>query len=152
MRYKSFVIENYRAINKKLTIDLEKRIIPLVGINECGKTTVLQAIFCFDSSNDIEYDGKHLENLNNLYETDHNYPAMVTAYIETSPAELESIVQGTIKAYRSSKSADEIAELTDYDNVQAEKNKNRTIIVEMSRNLKDKTYIFKNMFHNLPPE
>ncbi len=62
MRYKMFVIENYRAINKKLIIDLEKRIIPLVGINECGKTTILQAIFCFDSSNDNEYSGKHLEN------------------------------------------------------------------------------------------
>lgn len=77
---------------------------------------------------------------------------MVTACIETTPAELESIVQGTIKAYRSSKSSDEIAELTDYDNAQAEKNKNRTIIVEMSRNLKDKTYEFKNMFQNLPAE
>ena len=150
MRYKSFVIENYRAINKKLTVDLEKRIIPLVGINECGKTTILQAIFCFDSSNDNEYKGKHLEDLSNLYETDHSNPAMVTACIETTPAELESIVQGIIEAYRASKGTDETAELEDYDDIQSKKNKNHTITVKMARNLKEKRYEFKDTFHNLP--
>ena len=62
MRYKSFTIENYRAIKDKVIIDLEKRVIPLVGINECGKTTILQAIFCFDYGNDT-YD----EMLGRLY-------------------------------------------------------------------------------------
>ena len=150
MRYKRFVIENYRAINKKLIIDLEKRIIPLVGINECGKTTILQAIFCFDSSNDNEYSGKHLENLNNLYETDHSLPAVVTACIETTPTELESIVQGLIDAYRSLKEGEEAGELEEYDSVLSGKNHNRSIIIEMSRNLKEKTYSFKNIFHGLP--
>ena len=42
MKYKSFTIEKYRAISKGLTIDLSSRIIPLVGVNECGKTTILQ--------------------------------------------------------------------------------------------------------------
>lgn len=103
MRYRSFTIENYRAIKQKLVVDLEKRIVPLVGINECGKTTILQAIFCFDKGNDAEYNGKHLENMQNLYETEHKDPPIISASIETTPSELESIVSGIIQTYRSSK-------------------------------------------------
>ena len=55
MKYISFSIEHYRAIKEKITINLAPRIIPLVGVNECGKTTILQAIFCFDYFNDNEY-------------------------------------------------------------------------------------------------
>lgn len=52
MRYKSFYIKNYKGI-KELTIDLNKEpksnIITLVGLNESGKTTILEAISIFDS-------------------------------------------------------------------------------------------------------
>ena len=47
MRYKSFTIENYRAIKDKVIIDLEKRVIPLVGIN-LGKVGYLSEIEPFD--------------------------------------------------------------------------------------------------------
>lgn len=47
MRYKNFTIENYKGI-QKLTLDLDKKpkgsIFTLVGLNESGKTTVLEAI------------------------------------------------------------------------------------------------------------
>lgn len=47
MRYKSFYIKNFKGI-KELTIDLDKKplsnIITLVGLNESGKTTILEAI------------------------------------------------------------------------------------------------------------
>ena len=50
MRYKSFYIKNYKGI-KELTIDLDRdpktNIITLVGLNESGKTTILEAISLF---------------------------------------------------------------------------------------------------------
>ena len=90
MRYESFRIRNYRAI-KDLTINLDKKIIPIIGINECGKTTILQAIFAFDPANDKLSGGKHLESLNNLYETKHE-PTKITATISLSPEEQSLIV------------------------------------------------------------
>lgn len=53
MRYKNFTITNYKGI-KSLLLDLdvqpEHKIYTLVGLNESGKTTILEAI------NDFEYD------------------------------------------------------------------------------------------------
>lgn len=70
MKYLKFTISNYRAIEGPLIIDLKRTsLIPLVGINECGKTTILQAIYCFDYINDSEYDSKHINNTLNLYKT-----------------------------------------------------------------------------------
>lgn len=50
MRYKSFFIKNYKGI-KELTLDLirdpQTNIITLVGLNESGKTTILEAISLF---------------------------------------------------------------------------------------------------------
>ena len=47
MKYTKFVIENFKGINN-LTIDFTKqpqgKIFPLVGLNESGKTTILEAI------------------------------------------------------------------------------------------------------------
>lgn len=68
MRYLSFEIKNYRAISS-LVVQLDAKLIPLVGINECGKTTILQAIYSFDNTNDAEYEGRHLESIQNLYDT-----------------------------------------------------------------------------------
>ena len=48
MEYCKFIINIYRAIKGPLEIDLKNKIVPLVGINEWGKTTILQAIFAFN--------------------------------------------------------------------------------------------------------
>jgi predicted ATPase len=52
MKYKSFYIKNYKGINE-LTIELDKdpmsNIITLVGLNESGKTTILEAISIFSN-------------------------------------------------------------------------------------------------------
>lgn len=82
MRYLSFDIKNYRAISG-LTVKLDAKLIPLVGINECGKTTILQAIYSFDYINDEEYAGQHLKSTQNLYETV-NAEASVSAHITKS--------------------------------------------------------------------
>jgi ABC-type cobalamin/Fe3+-siderophores transport system ATPase subunit len=94
MKYIRFEIDNYRGISEKLTIDLEKSsLIPLIGINECGKTTILQAIYCFDYVNDEEYNKDHLTNILNLYKTSDVDLKTVTATIEFKQKELVDIAE-----------------------------------------------------------
>jgi len=93
MKYEKFVIENYRAIKDKIEIRLDNRIIPLVGVNECGKTTILQGIFCFDYNNDKENAGKHLENIANLYATVDSGDCIISTTISCKNSEITSIIQ-----------------------------------------------------------
>jgi energy-coupling factor transporter ATP-binding protein EcfA2 len=70
MKYKKFIIKGYRGISDITEIDISKdSLIPIIGKNESGKTTCLEAIHAFDFSNDIENDGKHVNNVENLYST-----------------------------------------------------------------------------------
>jgi len=70
MRYKKFIIKGYRGISDETIIDLSKSsLIPIIGKNESGKTTCLEAITSFDIANDDENDGNHLKNASNLYST-----------------------------------------------------------------------------------
>ncbi|MBC8183332.1 AAA family ATPase [candidate division KSB1 bacterium] len=93
MKYLSFEIRNYRGITEPLKIDIkDNSLIPLIGINECGKTTILQAIFCFDEANDTGYKGKHLKDTLNLYKTDDEKNPTIIADVEIKYRELEQIV------------------------------------------------------------
>ena len=93
MKYKNFIINNYRAIKGPMTIDLENtRLMPIVGINECGKTTILKAIYCFDFSNDKNYDGKHLISLDNLYTTTTKEEHRIDATISSDSKDLKNIL------------------------------------------------------------
>src|SRR5690554_5189679 len=67
MKYTKFKIRNYKAI-EELTIDLTSNVIPLIGLNESGKTTILQAILAFDKDKDNVLNGIHL-NTKNKYKT-----------------------------------------------------------------------------------
>jgi|SRR5689334_10047511 len=89
MRYTKFTIQNYRAIAGPLEINIANRsLMPIIGINESGKTTILHAIFAFDSANDaLNEDGRHLKDTINLYKTNPP-PATVQAEIELSREEL----------------------------------------------------------------
>ena len=100
MRYTCFVIRNYRAITGPLEIDLKKRpLIPTVGINESGKTTILHAILAFDSYNDAANSTiRHLDDLSNLYRTSSPSPA-VTAEIEISVHELKRCIAACEKEH-----------------------------------------------------
>jgi predicted ATPase len=70
MKYKKFIIDGYRGINDLTEINIVKEsIIPIIGKNESGKTTCLEAILAFDFHNDNEHNGKHLQNVQNLYST-----------------------------------------------------------------------------------
>ena len=58
MKYKSFRIKNYKAI-KDLTIEVDKpKLTPIIGLNETGKSSILQAMFSFDYTNDKQYNGE----------------------------------------------------------------------------------------------
>jgi len=92
VRYLRFVINNYRAISGPLEIDVEKRsLTPIIGINESGKTTILHAIFAFDSLNDKLNDGRHLRDTANLYRTA-PLPSSVQAELEVSRSDLMEAV------------------------------------------------------------
>lgn len=46
MHYKSFSFKNFKGI-PEMTLDLTGDVTTLIGLNESGKTTILEAIFCF---------------------------------------------------------------------------------------------------------
>ncbi|MDY6072148.1 MAG: AAA family ATPase [Bacilli bacterium] len=82
MKYNKFIIKNYRAIEGPLEIDIKKnKLVPLIGANESGKTTILQAIYAFDYANDKEYEGRHLKELRNFYNPGSNINATIDAEI-----------------------------------------------------------------------
>lgn len=86
MRYLKFRVENYRAITGPLELDVEREpLIPIIGINESGKTTILHAIFAFDSLNDHDLqDGQHLKDMQNLYRISSEEP-QIGAEVEITP-------------------------------------------------------------------
>jgi len=93
MRYLSFKIQRYRAITEPLVVDISRKsLLPIIGINECGKTTVLNAIFAFDENNDTWSKGKHLENIHNLYSTERDSP-IIEATIEIDSDDLLDILK-----------------------------------------------------------
>src|ERR1700722_18263994 len=89
MKYQKFVISNYRAIVGPMEIDVQKsKLMPIIGINESGKTTILHAVFAFDYFNDgLNDGGRHLRDVANLYRTSSETPE-IEAEIEISKKEL----------------------------------------------------------------
>ena len=153
MHYKSFEIKNYRAIGHVI-INLDRRMIPLVGVNECGKTTILQAIFCFDSTNDNEQDEKHFKDIKNLYKTDSSVVPTAMANIVTTADEFERAVGKMISAWEAehdivmddTEEAEDL--LNEYKSAVAQKK--APITIAMQRNLLTKMYSFANYFDKLP--
>ena len=83
MEYLSFTIENYKAITNKVDINLKNKLIPIIGINECGKTTILQAIYAFDSNNDNLFNKTHITNIKNI-------KPILDSYIDYSQSNLHT--------------------------------------------------------------
>lgn len=101
MKYLSFTISNYRAIEGPLKINLENTsLLPLVGINECGKTTILQAIYCFDFTNDDLFNSRHLKDTKNLYKTAHEVSPIITAKIDYPFNYLKNTIELVISEIR----------------------------------------------------
>ena len=141
MKYKKFIIKKYRAIKDPLEINLEKSsLIPIIGINECGKTTILQAIFAFDFLNDSLNNGIHLESFENLYDPS-SQEGVISAEIEISWDEIKKVLnesdngdnKNIVKKYKRKKAQYEI---------------NKTLVI--SRNLQDKKYNIEDEYFNDP--
>ena len=67
MEYKAFYIKNYRAIREEVYIDISKNsLVPIIGINESGKSTILEAILAFDFYSDTYHEARHLKNLESV--------------------------------------------------------------------------------------
>jgi predicted ATP-dependent endonuclease of OLD family len=83
MRYKQFKILKYKSISKMIIININRnKLLPIIGENECGKTTILRSIFAFDYSNDNMLNGEHINNIHNQYNPADNQPSQISAIIE----------------------------------------------------------------------
>ena len=69
MKYTKFTLKDYKAIAGELEIDIKKSLLPIICINESGKTSILWGIFAFDEANDALNEGRHMKNVGNLYKT-----------------------------------------------------------------------------------
>lgn len=94
MKYLKFTLKDYKAISGELEIDIKKSLLPIIGINESGKTSILWGIFAFDRANDNLNDGRHLKNVGNLYKTSDRGEPSIIADIEITKDELTEILNG----------------------------------------------------------
>lgn len=93
MKYKKFIVKNYRGIIGPLTIDIERdHLMPIIGVNESGKTTILHAILAFDYYNDKSNDGLHIKDAQDLYKSSPLHP-IITAEIELSWSEFYEAIK-----------------------------------------------------------
>lgn len=145
MKYVMFEIENYRAIKNKLLIELDKRIIPIVGINECGKSTILQAIYSFDYNNDGNYSGQHLNNTQNLYETSHKNSAIITAIVDITVKDLYDCLENICPEYLEADSEELHIPLETFLEIYS-RNAEESVLVSIKRDLSTKEYSFNNFF------
>src|SRR5689334_9293606 len=93
MKYLKFRIANYRAITGPLEIDVRRNsLLPIIGVNESGKTTILHAVFAFDHFNDELNVGRHLQDIANLYEVSPHNP-QVSAYVQITWEEFLKVLK-----------------------------------------------------------
>jgi len=131
MRYMKFIIENYRAITGPLVLDIHKNsLTPIIGINECGKTTILHAIFALDWMNDKLNRGRHLEDVSNLYELG-TQDSIICAEIELTWCEF-------LRSFKNIKNKASESQYDDYNN-KIDKS-NFPSRLKIKRNLRTKRY------------
>ena len=98
MRYKKFTISNFKGI-KNLTIDLDKepksKVFTLVGLNESGKTSILEAINLLSAI--VPLNKRH-ELIPKSEKINFNQMISVKGFLEVSTDDLEKI-QNTIRGF-----------------------------------------------------
>lgn len=63
MHYKHFRFKNFKGIDE-MTLELAGDVTTLIGPNESGKTTILEAIFCFSyGAEDLEVNNPEMASL-----------------------------------------------------------------------------------------
>lgn len=87
-------IVEYRIQNYKAVIDtrikLNYSINPIIGVNESGKTSILQALLAFDSRSDKKNSGVHLE-YQNKYQTKLTSDSKISSYIKIDKKDLQNL-------------------------------------------------------------
>ncbi len=88
MKYTKIKIWKYKGIKSPVEINFSKSsLIPIIGVNECGKTTILEGLLSFDRFNDDSYGKRHIQHIQNLYDTKKE-DIIISAVISYSPKEL----------------------------------------------------------------
>ncbi len=138
MKYTKFTLKDYKAIAGELEIDIRKSLLPVIGINESGKTSILWGIFAFDEANDTLNDGRHMKNVGNLYKTSNRGEASIIADIEATRDELIDFLDNI----------DGIAETPPEAKAEVKKYKRAlsswTGVIRIKRNLISKKYSVEN--------
>jgi|SRR5690554_1982552 len=91
MKFTRFEINKYRAIDR-IVVDLNHQILPIIGVNESGKTSILQAILCFDKNQDKANKGDHLE-YENRYPGIRKENCSITAHIQLNESDFEKLYE-----------------------------------------------------------
>lgn len=89
MEIVQYRVQNYKAINDTI-VKLNYSINPVIGVNESGKTSILQAIFAFDYKNDKKNSGLHLE-FQNKYQTKPTIGCKISSHIRIEKKDLQTI-------------------------------------------------------------
>lgn len=89
MKITDYRIRNYKAI-EDVSINLNHSIIPIIGVNEAGKTSILQAILAFDKNRDKFNTGAHLE-FQNKYSTKDTKDCKISATILLDKKEIKEL-------------------------------------------------------------
>lgn len=134
MRYTKFIIKKYKAVSDvELPLD-RYNLIPIIGINESGKTSILHAILSFDNYNDDYLNGQHLE-AKNRYQYDATGHIVIAKIILDDHKDLD-LIREELNLKRSNKLYTEIENL--------HKQGNEIILI---RNLDNKEYDIENNFY-----
>ncbi len=128
MKIVDFKIENYRAI-ESVELNLNFSMNPIIGINESGKTSILQALLSFDKTRDRLNQGEHLS-FQNKYSTKDTKNCFIEASLYLDEEEFEELIK-----YISVKTSSE-----DYEKVCLLKDEK----IKLKRCLDNKNYLYEN--------
>lgn len=74
VKIKNFNVENFKSIKNSGTIDLEKDITTLIGINEAGKSNILEALHFLNYAERFTYNELPLDSdLKEKYENGEDF-------------------------------------------------------------------------------
>lgn len=90
MQITEYKIKNYKAITD-VTLKLNYSIIPIIGVNEAGKTSILQAILAFDKNRDRLNGGAHLE-YQNKYSTKDTKDCTISVVVHLEKREIRELL------------------------------------------------------------
>lgn len=108
MEITEYRIRNYKAITD-ISLKLNYSIIPIIGVNEAGKTSILQAILAFDKNRDKTNSGSHLE-FQNKYSIKDTKDSKISVNVKLDKKEIKELVD-ILKPKFNKKYAEDISKI-----------------------------------------